>query len=66
MEVQIELLGDGRYKFGSSLLSQFKNLSKKFFECDAFIAALVLDPRFSWSEDSELFNLELRDRGIVS
>ena len=36
-----------------------------FFKCEAFIVALVLDPRFCFTTGHQLFNTELLNRGIT-
>ncbi|KAG5681874.1 hypothetical protein PVAND_011281 [Polypedilum vanderplanki] len=41
-----------------------KEKSKKFLMSEAFCAALVLDPRFTWNTANEIFNETIRDRGI--
>lgn len=66
MEIELETLGDGRNQMGSKLADIFKILVKKLFESDAFVASILLDPRINWSADDQIFNYELRDRGIVS
>jgi hypothetical protein len=63
MELEISLC-QGQLK--DDLLQALGRRKKKFFECDAFIAALLLDPRINWSNSSEsFFNPELRERGIL-
>jgi hypothetical protein len=66
MEAQITVLEDGRLKFKNFLLEELSKQSKKFFECDAFIACCVLDPRITWSRNGDLFNSTLLERGVVS
>lgn len=65
MEIQIESIIDGRNKIPSQLVASLKGRCKKFFECDAFVASLALDPRFTWCAQHEIFNYELRDRAVV-
>ena len=36
-----------------------------FFKCEAFIAALVLDPRFCFTSSHQPFNTEMLNRGIT-
>ena len=57
--MNLEKIADGVNNFTSKLLEAL------FFECDAFIAALLLDPRFAWnSTGHEVFNDLLRSRGV--
>ena len=49
MVMILEKIADGLNKFMSKLLEALNLRSQKFFECDAFIAALLLDPRFEWT-----------------
>ena len=49
MVMNLEKIADGLYNFTSKLLEALNLSSQKFFEFDAFIAALLLDPRFAWN-----------------
>ena len=65
MVMNLEKIADGLNNFTSKLLEALNLGSQIFFECNAFIAALLLDPRFSWnSTDHEVFNDLLRSRGV--
>ena len=62
--MNLEKIADG-LNFTSKLLEALNLRSQNFFECDAFIAALLLDPRFAWNSTvHEVFNDLLRSRGI--
>ena len=48
------------------LMSNAINTRELFFlKCEAFIAALVLDPRFCFTSGHQLFNTEMLNRGIT-
>ena len=65
MVMNLEKIANGLNNFTSKLLDALNLRSQKFFECDAFIAALLLDPRFTWnSTGHEIFNDLLRSRGV--
>lgn len=49
----------------TKLKDSMTNRGKKFFESECFIASLVLDPRFTWTLNHDVFNFALRDKGIV-
>lgn len=66
MLLKLKKVKDGKYLLPSSMCNNLEVRGKKFFESEAFVASLVLDPRFNWSLDHPVFNLRLRDRGIVS
>ncbi|KAG5666350.1 hypothetical protein PVAND_014384 [Polypedilum vanderplanki] len=53
MQLQLERIADGSYKLPSKLLKIMKEKCKKFLTSEAFCAALVLDPRFSWNTSNE-------------
>ena len=57
MGMNLEKIADGLNNFTPKLLKALNLRSQKFFKCDAFIAALLLDPRFAWnSTGHEVFN----------
>ncbi|CAG9811813.1 unnamed protein product [Chironomus riparius] len=57
-------LGDEEIK--DRLLEALERRKRRFFECDAFIAALLLDPLINWSNNQEdFFGPELLERGMV-
>ena len=65
MMMNLEKIADGQNNLTSKLLEALNLRSQRFFECDAFIAALILDPRFAWNSAShEVFNDLLRSRGV--
>ena len=65
MVMNLEKIVDGLNNFTSKLLEALNLRLQKFFECDAFIAALLLDPRFAWnSTGHEVFNDVLRSCGV--
>ena len=65
MVINLEKIADGLNNFTSKLLEALNLRSQKFFECDAFIAALLLDPRFTWnSTGHEVSNDLLRSRRV--
>ena len=51
MVMNLEKIADGLNNFTSKLLEALNLRSQNFFECDAFIAALLLDPRFAWNSN---------------
>lgn len=63
MQIQIGKELDGPMRLKTLLQAAVNERAKKFFECDAFIAALLLDPRFTWSNTNAVFNDALRERG---
>ncbi|KAG5676488.1 hypothetical protein PVAND_006319 [Polypedilum vanderplanki] len=64
MQLQLERIADGFFHLPSKLSKIMKEKSKKFLMSEAFCAALVLDPRFTWNAANEIFNETIRDRGI--
>lgn len=66
MELQITKVPDGNNQLKSKLLVALEQHKQKFFECDAFIAALLLDPRINWSQNPEdLYGPALCERGML-
>lgn len=65
MGLEISKVPEGPKHLRSKLLEALNRRKQKFFECDAFVAGLVLDPRIKWSLDPEnFFNPALCERGI--
>lgn len=66
MEVQITRVQNGQQELKRKLLEALGRRKQRFFECDAFIATLVLDPRINWSQRQEdFFGPALLERGIL-
>ncbi|KAG5674185.1 hypothetical protein PVAND_004168 [Polypedilum vanderplanki] len=65
MQVQVTNTPDGINSISSRLKTAIINRARKFFESDAFVAALLLDPRFTWCGRNSVYDETLRDRGIV-
>ena len=64
MVMNLEKIADGLNNFTSKLLEAL-NLHSQKFECDTFIAAVLLDPCFAWnSANQEVCNDLLRSRGV--
>ena len=64
-KVELRNIQDGGYALKTQLINEFNKSEKKFFECDAFVAALLLDPRFEFTDNAPILNAALKDRGIV-
>ncbi|KAG5666082.1 hypothetical protein PVAND_017691, partial [Polypedilum vanderplanki] len=64
MQAQIVTLVNGPENLATKLHDSVKLRARKFFECDAFVAALLLDKRFTWSANHEYLNANLREKGI--
>ncbi|CAH1735728.1 unnamed protein product [Chironomus riparius] len=66
MELEISGVPLGDEEIKDRLLEALERRKRRFFECDAFIAALLLDPRINWSNNQEdFFGPELLERGMV-
>ena len=66
MELQITKVPDGHKQLKTKLLEALKQRKQKFFECDAFVAALLLDPRINWSQNPEdFYGPVLCERGML-
>ena len=60
----LEKIAD-RLNFTSKLLEALNLRSQKSFICDAFIAVLLLDFRYTWNNAGhDVFNNLLRSRGV--
>ncbi|KAG5667031.1 hypothetical protein PVAND_015032 [Polypedilum vanderplanki] len=64
MQAKIGTLENGPKNLVTKLHDSVKLRARKFFECDAFVAALLLDKRFTWSANHEVLNANLREKGI--
>ncbi|KAG5666512.1 hypothetical protein PVAND_014533 [Polypedilum vanderplanki] len=64
MQAKIGTLENGPKNLATKLHDSVKLRARKFFECDAFVAALLLDKRFTWSANHEVLNANLREKGI--
>jgi len=66
MVLQITKVPDGQNQLKTKLREAFEQQKQKFFECDAFIAALLLDPRINWSQNpDDFFGSTLYERGML-
>lgn len=66
MESKIRFMTEGRLKIKSMMLDELKVQSDKFFDCDALVASLALDPRIGWSNSDPIYNDNLLDKAVVS
>ena len=65
MKIEIEDFPTGGLGLKLLLTNAINTREQVFFKCGAFIAALVLNPRFCFSSGHQLFNTELLNRGIT-
>ncbi|CAG9812059.1 unnamed protein product [Chironomus riparius] len=66
MELNIRSVPDGNEQLKTKLLEALKQHKQKFFESDAFVAALLLDPRINWSQNPEdFYGPAMYERGIL-
>lgn len=63
-QFKVKQIKNRKFRIPTKLYDSLVRRSKKLTECNALVSALVLDPRISWSRNHEIFNFELRDRGI--
>ena len=56
---------DRNNQLQSKLFTGLKNSSQEFLKCDAFAAALLLDPRFMWKLNYKVLNDGLHNKGIT-
>ena len=65
MKIEIEDVPAGYLGLKMLLTNAIYTREQVFFKCEAFIAALVLDPRFCFTSGHQLFNTEMLNRGII-
>ena len=65
MNIEIEDVPAGDLGLKMLLTNAIYTRVQVFFKCEAFIAALVLDPRFCFTSGHQLFNTEMLNRGII-
>ena len=65
MKIEIEDAPTGDLRLKMLLTNAIYTREQVFFKCEAFIAALVLDPRFCFTSGHQLFNTEMLNRGII-
>jgi hypothetical protein len=61
-----ELVNDDPDALPEKLRLSMANRSADFFDNMAFLAGIFLDPRYKFTEDSEVFTTLRRDLAIVS
>ena len=65
MKIEIEDVPAGDFGLKMLLTNAIYTREQVFFKCEAFIAALVLNPRFCFTSGHQLFNKEMLNRGII-
>ena len=65
MKIEIEDVPAGDLGLKLLLTNAINTREQVFFKCEAFIAALVLVPRFCFTSGHQLFNTEMLNRGIT-
>ena len=65
MKIEIENVPAGDLGLKMLLTNAIYTREQVFLKCEAFIAALVLDPRFCFTSGHQLFNTEMLNRGII-
>ena len=65
MKIEIEDVPAGDLGLKLLLTTAINTRELVFFKCEAFIAALILDPRFCFTSGYQLFNIEMLNRGIT-
>ena len=65
MKIEIEHVPAGDLGLKLLLTNAINAREQVFFKCEAFIAALVLDPRFCFTSGHQLFNTEMLNRGVT-
>ena len=65
MKIEIEDVPEADLGLKLLLTKAINTREQVFLKCEAFIAALVLDPRFCFTSGHQLFDTEMLSRGIT-